>query len=56
MGGAGMVPEPLAYLAHTSPTTTGETRMKVKSRIRAGKSINHTVVSYVPPVSRCVGI
>ena len=43
--------------------------MKVKTNIRAGKqnrggsetdttssSINNTVVSYVPPVSRCVGI
>jgi hypothetical protein len=33
--------------------------MKIKTNIRAGKrgsSINNTVVSYVPPVSRCVGI
>ena len=44
--------------------------MKVKTNIRAGKqnrggssetetsssSINNTVVTYVPPVSRCVGI
>ena len=44
--------------------------MKVKTNIRAGKQnrggtdttndtssqINNTVVSYVPPVSRCVGI
>ena len=35
--------------------------MKVKSNVRAGKnskssSINNTVVSYVPPVSRCVGV
>ena len=40
--------------------------MKIKSNVRAGKSatkstgknssINNTVVSYVPPVSRCVGI
>ena len=44
--------------------------MKVKTNVRAGKqnrggttettdtssNINNTVVSYVPPVSRCVGI
>jgi len=43
--------------------------MKIKTNIRAGKhggasgggkssksSINNTVVSYVPPTSRCVGI
>lgn len=39
--------------------------MKIKSNLRAGKaaaggkkssSINNTVVSYVPPTSRCVGI
>jgi hypothetical protein len=40
--------------------------MKVKSNVRAGaqtqkqkqssKSINNTVVYYVPPVSRCVGL
>ena len=33
--------------------------MKVKTNIRAGKSINNTVVSYVAPtgvVSRCVGV
>jgi len=30
--------------------------MKIKSNIRAGKSINNTVVSFVPPTSRCVGI
>jgi len=30
--------------------------MKVKTNVRAGKSINNTVVSYKPPVSRCVGI
>jgi hypothetical protein len=34
--------------------------MKVKTNVRAGKggskSINNTVVSYVNPVSRCVGI
>jgi hypothetical protein len=40
--------------------------MKIKSNLRAGKggggnsknskSINNTVVSYVPPSSRCVGI
>ena len=34
--------------------------MKIKSNVRAGKggskSINNTKVSYVPPVSRCVGI
>jgi len=32
--------------------------MKIKSNVRAGKrgSINNTVVSYVPPVSRCAGI
>jgi hypothetical protein len=31
--------------------------MKIKSNLRAGKkgSINNTVSSYVPPVSRCVG-
>jgi hypothetical protein len=33
--------------------------MKIKSNVRAGKkgsSFNNTVVTYVPPVSRCVGI
>lgn len=36
--------------------------MKIKSNVRAGKGgskssqLNNTVVSYVPPVSRCVGI
>jgi len=41
--------------------------MKIKTNVRAGsggnskakansKSLNNTVVSYVPPVSRCVGI
>ena len=36
--------------------------MKIKTNVRAGKggskssSINNTVVSYVAPVSRCVGI
>jgi hypothetical protein len=40
--------------------------MKIKSNVRAGaqtqnqrqnsKSINNTVVSYVPPIGRCVGI
>lgn len=38
--------------------------MKIKSNVRAGgaktkqksKSLNNTVVTYVPPVSRCVGI
>jgi len=39
--------------------------MKIKSNVRAGagaqkqkqsSSINNTVVSYVPPTSRCVGI
>ena len=39
--------------------------MKIKSNVRAGagtqnqkrsSSIDNTVVSYVPPVSRCVGI
>lgn len=41
--------------------------MKIKTNVRAGKGgskssssdgskINNTVVSYVPPVSRCVGI
>ena len=32
--------------------------MKIKSNVRAGKGgskINNTKVSYVPPVSRCVG-
>lgn len=30
--------------------------MKIKSNIRAGKSINNTVSSYVKPVNRCAGI
>jgi hypothetical protein len=38
--------------------------MKIKSNVRAGaqtrtqatKSLAHVVVTYVPPVSRCVGI
>lgn len=34
--------------------------MKVKTNVRAGRggsrSLNNTVVSYVPPVSRCVGV
>ena len=40
--------------------------MKIKSNVRAGKGgdsaggknskVNNTKVSYVPPVSRCVGI
>lgn len=32
--------------------------MKVQTNVRAGKggSINNTVSSYVPPVSRCAGI
>ena len=38
--------------------------MKIKSNIRAGagsqkqasKSINNTVVTYIPAISRCVGI
>lgn len=30
--------------------------MKVKTNIRAGKSINNTVVSLVSSVSRCVGL
>jgi len=33
--------------------------MKIKTNLRAGKGssrINNTVSSYVPPVSRCVGV
>ena len=35
--------------------------MKIKSNVRAGKGTksslaNNVVISYVPPVSRCVGI
>ena len=30
--------------------------MKIKSNVRAGKSINNTVVSLVSSVSRCVGL
>jgi hypothetical protein len=30
--------------------------MKVKSNVRAGKSINNTVVSFIKTTSRCVGI
>lgn len=37
--------------------------MKIKTNVRAGKGgsknsskLNNTVVSYVPPVSRCVGV
>lgn len=40
--------------------------MKIKSNVRAGagsqkpgqssRSLSHVVVTYVPPVSRCVGI
>ena len=37
-------------------TLDKEKHMKVKTNVRAGKSINNTVVSYKPPVSRCVGI
>jgi hypothetical protein len=52
---------------HDHPTRKGVS-MKIKSNLRAGKgggndsssknskSINNTVVSYVPPTSRCVGI
>ena len=43
---------------------TGENTMKIKSNVRAGagaqkqnsKSINNTVVTYLPAISRCVGI
>lgn len=30
--------------------------MKVKTNVRAGKSINNTVVSIVKTASRCVGL
>jgi hypothetical protein len=30
--------------------------MKIKSNIRAGKSINNTVSSYVPRTNRCTGV
>ena len=30
--------------------------MKIKTNVRAGKSINNTVVSYVKTASRCVGV
>lgn len=30
--------------------------MKIKTSLRAGKSINNTVVSYVSPISRCAGL
>jgi hypothetical protein len=30
--------------------------MKVKSNVRAGKSINNTVVSLIKSVSRCIGL
>jgi hypothetical protein len=30
--------------------------MKIKTSLRAGKSINYTVVSYVSPISRCAGL
>ena len=49
---------------HVQPrTTTPESPMKVKTNLRAGagakqnsKSINNTVVTYIPAISRCVGI
>jgi hypothetical protein len=31
-------------------------KMKVKTNVRAGKSINNTVVSLVRSLSRCVGL
>jgi hypothetical protein len=30
--------------------------MKIKTNVRAGKSINNTVVSFIQTSSRCVGI
>jgi hypothetical protein len=58
---AGMVP---AKPRASRTNHTGENTMKIKSNVRAGagaqkqnsKSINNTVVTYIPPVSRCVGI
>ena len=46
-------------------TTTPENHMKIKSNIRAGagsqkqnskSQINNTIVTYIPAISRCVGI
>jgi hypothetical protein len=46
------------YTRATAHQLSKEILMKIKSNVRAGKrgSINNTVVSYVPPVSRCAGI
>jgi hypothetical protein len=53
---------------HTHSKQRGETAMKIKTNVRAGSqnqkrgtstdssSIDNTVVTYVSPVSRCVGI
>jgi hypothetical protein len=30
--------------------------MKIKTNVRAGKSINNAVFSYVAPTSRCTGL
>lgn len=44
-------------------TTPPESPMKVKTNLRAGsgakqasKSLNNTVVTFIPAISRCVGI
>jgi hypothetical protein len=45
-------------MARAPCTGVTEKQMKIKSNVRAGKKssqINNTVVTYVPPVSRCVG-
>jgi len=41
---------------HLLQTSNKDTSMKIKTNVRAGKSINNTVVSYVSTTSRCVGL
>jgi hypothetical protein len=56
-------------MERASCTDLWRSKMKIKTSVRAGgskttttkvkvksSSINNTVVTYVPPVSRCVGI
>ena len=47
--------EPAVTESPTQPLDKDEA-MKIKTNLRAGKSINNTVVSYVKNLSRCVGV